>query len=187
MLQANWGTITLDMISPHFEGMTGTIRIMREDMRVHTITVRAGEGGSISPEGAVEVVDAHDQAFTVTVDEGYELDRLLVGGQPVALADDGTYTFENVTADHTIEAVFKDLNVSTGNDGQGTGDSGQNGEQGNEETPGGDNASGSNNGSDHGTQAGLLGTGDSLPILIALVAAAGVAIVVIGARLRSKR
>ena len=84
-------------------------------------------------------------------------------------------------------AVFKDLNGSTGNDGQGTGDSGQNGEQGNEGTPGGGSASGSNNGSDHGTQAGLLGTGDSLPIVIALVAAAGVAIVVIGARLRSKR
>ena len=133
------------------------------------------------------MVDAHDQAFTVTVDEGYELDRLLVDGQPVVLADDGTYTFENVTADHTIEAVFKDLNGSTGNDGQGTGDSDQNGEQGNGGTPGGDNASGSNNGSDHGTQAGLLGTGDSLPIVIALVAAAGVAIVVIGARLRSKR
>lgn len=181
------GTITLDMVSPHFEGMTGTIRIMREDMQVHTITARAGEGGSISPEGAIEVVDAHDQAFTVIVDEGYELDRLLVDGQPVALADDGTYTFENVTADHTIEAVFKNLNGSTGNDSQGTGDSGQNGEQGNGGTPGGDNASGSNNGSDHGTQAGLLGTGDSLPIVIALVAAAGVAIVVIGARLRSKR
>lgn len=105
------GTITLDMISSNFEGMTGTINVMREDMEIHTITATAGEGGAISPSGAVEVVDAHDQAFTFTPDEGYKVSQVLVDGKAVEATD--SYTFTGVTENHTIEVTFEKTEPTT--------------------------------------------------------------------------
>lgn len=105
------GTITLDMISPNFEGMTGTINVMREDMEIHTITATAGEGGTISPSGTVEVVDAHDQVFTFTPDEGYKMSQVLVDGKAVEATD--SYTFTGVTENHTIEVTFEKTDPTT--------------------------------------------------------------------------
>jgi VCBS repeat-containing protein len=76
--------------------------------RTYTITATAGEGGSIDPSGAVVVDWMTTQAFWVTPDAGYEVDTVTVDGQPSALTDPvaNTYTFVNVTADHTIHVTF---------------------------------------------------------------------------------
>ena len=71
----------------------------------HAITATAGAGGSIAPAGAVFVGNGASQTFTVTADEGHEVDAVLVDGEPVTLVDN-TYTFVNVTADHAIGATF---------------------------------------------------------------------------------
>lgn len=178
------GTITLDMISPNFEGMTGTINVMREDMEVFTVTATAGQGGTISPSGAVEVVTGHDQVFTVTADEGYEVDTVAVDGVAAQLAADGTYVFENVTADHTIEATFKQVD-----DGQGgTGD----GDQGGNQKPGDSDSNtdldNKNDQSDDSSDRDKIpATGDTTnPMLVAGCAAAGVVAVAIAARVRKQ-
>ena len=72
---------------------------------VYTITASAGAHGSISPSGAVEVVKGGSQTFVITADTGYEVESLTVDGTAVSAA--ASYTFENVTAAHTIAVTFK--------------------------------------------------------------------------------
>ena len=71
---------------------------------LHTITASAGEGGTITPNGAVTVADGADQAFTITPDEGYAIADVKVDGVSVGAVN--SYAFGNVTGDHTIEATF---------------------------------------------------------------------------------
>ena len=70
----------------------------------YTITATAGEGGSITPAGEVSVKEGASQTFTITASEGYAIADVLVDGQSVGAVD--SYTFENVTANHTIAALF---------------------------------------------------------------------------------
>ena len=70
----------------------------------YTITATAGEGGSITPAGEVSVKEGASQTFTITAQEGYAIADVLVDGQSVGVVD--SYTFENVTANHTIAALF---------------------------------------------------------------------------------
>ena len=71
----------------------------------HTLTASAGDGGSISPSGAVSVPQGGSQTFSVTPHSGYALRDVLVDGRSVGAVT--SYTFENVTEDHSISAVFK--------------------------------------------------------------------------------
>ena len=70
----------------------------------YTITASAGEGGSITPAGAVSVKEGASQTFAIAAQEGYAIADVLVDGQSVGAVD--SYTFENVTANHTIAALF---------------------------------------------------------------------------------
>ena len=70
----------------------------------YTITATAGEGGSITPTGAVSVKEGASQTFAIAAQEGYAIADVLVDGQSVGAVD--SYTFENVTANHTIAALF---------------------------------------------------------------------------------
>ena len=70
----------------------------------HTITATAGEGGSISPSGAVIVTDGADQTFTITANEGYVISDVKVDGVSVGAVN--SYAFSDVTSDHAIEVTF---------------------------------------------------------------------------------
>jgi len=69
-----------------------------------TITASAGANGSIDPSGEVTVSKGADQTFTITPDMGYHVADVLVDGSSVGAVT--TYTFTNVTANHTISATF---------------------------------------------------------------------------------
>ncbi len=69
-----------------------------------TITATAGEGGSISPDGRVQVAYDRNKSFIIQADEGYELADVLVDGGSVGAV--GSSTFEKVHKNHTITAVF---------------------------------------------------------------------------------
>src|SRR5439155_868507 len=69
-----------------------------------TITASAGTNGAISPSGAVTVNYGSDQTFTITPDAHYHVADVLVDGESVGAVT--TYTFTNVTANHTIAATF---------------------------------------------------------------------------------
>ena len=74
----------------------------------HTIKATAGTNGSISPSGWTSVRDGRDQTFTITPDKGYAVAKVLVDGKSVGAVK--SYTFKNVTKDHTIEVVFMKAN-----------------------------------------------------------------------------
>jgi hypothetical protein len=70
----------------------------------YTITSSAGANGSISPVGSVKVNSGASQTFTITPNSGYAVGIVTVdGASKGAIA---TYTFTNVTANHTISATF---------------------------------------------------------------------------------
>lgn len=74
-----------------------------------TITASAGQGGSISPSGAVSVAKGENQTFAITPSENYEIEDVKADGKSVGKVN--TYTFDNVTAAHTIAATFKEKPV----------------------------------------------------------------------------
>lgn len=90
-----------------------------------TITASAGENGTITPSGDVTVEEGEDQSFTIAANEGYRIASVIVDGETnvteAVVAADGIYTFENVTANHTIAAAFVQVHtISSGNGYGGT-------------------------------------------------------------------
>jgi M6 family metalloprotease-like protein len=114
-----WTQATLNLPNPSanyqiaFEamGMNGTglvlddIMVSGDAITDFTITASAGEHGQISPAGNVVVPLHENQTFTLTPEQGYTVNELLVDGvsQQRALF----YTFEDVVTDHSIEASFR--------------------------------------------------------------------------------
>ena len=70
----------------------------------YTITATAGPNGTISPSGPVSVNSGASQTFSIHGNTGYFVDSILVDN--VSKPPDTTYTFTNVTANHTIRTVF---------------------------------------------------------------------------------
>lgn len=76
----------------------------------YAITASAGANGTISPTGEVEVEEGKSQTFTITSNEGYEVDTVVVDGVSVSLTDN-QYTFTGVSANATISVTFKEKPV----------------------------------------------------------------------------
>src|SRR5688572_13125629 len=68
------------------------------------LTASAGNGGSISPTGGVVRAAGSDQTFTITPNSGYTIAAVTVDGASVGAVS--TYTFNDLTANHTISATF---------------------------------------------------------------------------------
>ena len=66
----------------------------------------SGGNGTISPSGSVSVNKDKDKEFTITPNEGYVIASLKVDGTEVENPSN-TYTFTNVTNNHTIVVSFK--------------------------------------------------------------------------------
>ena len=69
-----------------------------------TITASTGADGTISPSGAVVVNYGANQTFTITPNANYHVLDVLVDGASAGAVT--TYTFTNVTVNHTIAASF---------------------------------------------------------------------------------
>jgi uncharacterized repeat protein (TIGR02543 family) len=69
-----------------------------------TITASAGANGVISPTGSVVVNFGSNQTFTMTPGTGYHVADVQVDAASVGAV--ASYTFTNVTANHTIAASF---------------------------------------------------------------------------------
>ena len=70
----------------------------------YTITASSGANGSIAPTGAVVVNYGANQTFNMTANSGYRVSRVLVDGANVGAVT--SYTFNNVTANHTISVEY---------------------------------------------------------------------------------
>jgi uncharacterized repeat protein (TIGR02543 family) len=89
------------IITWHFSGFAGL-----NDLGADNYTIRASSGphGTITPAGAVVVNAGTDRTFNITPDPGYHISTLLVDGSPVTRLS--SYTFQNVSADHTLRVTF---------------------------------------------------------------------------------
>lgn len=73
-------------------------------MNWHVITATAGEGGTITPSGRVSVSRGASQTFIIQPAAGCSIQNVIVDGRSVGAVN--SYTFDNVWANHTIEASF---------------------------------------------------------------------------------
>lgn len=72
---------------------------------VHTITVSAGENGTITPSDSVLVADGGSQTFNIIANNGYVIADVKIDGASVGAVSQ--YTFNDVKTDHTIYASFE--------------------------------------------------------------------------------
>ncbi|WP_251231068.1 InlB B-repeat-containing protein [Adlercreutzia aquisgranensis] len=81
------------------------------------ITAKAGAGGTITSPGETVVGWKHSKTYEAEAKPGYELADLKVDGASVGPRP--TYTFENVQADHVIEALFAPIGYRVAFDANG--------------------------------------------------------------------
>lgn len=85
----------------------------------HIINVSTSDGGTISESGDIEVEDGNSKTFTFTPNTGYKIDDVVVDGVSVGAVT--SYTFNNVTSNHTISVSFAimtyTISASVGNGG----------------------------------------------------------------------
>jgi len=84
----------------------GTLTI--DERPVYTIKATAGIHGSITPSGDVDVLHGGSQTFTIAANRGYAISNVKIDG--VSIGAVKSYTFENVTGNHTIEVTFMKAN-----------------------------------------------------------------------------
>ena len=87
---------------------SGTYSLKRA---INYIQASAGAGGTISPSGKVSVNAGADQTFKIIPDNGYKILSVKVDG--VSIGAKTSYTFHNVSANHTITATFEILPKTT--------------------------------------------------------------------------
>ncbi len=86
----------------------------------YTIRASAGEGGSISPRGTVQVALGSDKSFVIQADDTHKIADVLVDGRSMGAV--GRYSFKDIRADHTIEAVFEPIDQVADPDDTGVSD-----------------------------------------------------------------
>ncbi len=90
-----------------FEDYTLVVTPSTTTPSTYTITATAGNGGTINPNGTINVNEGDYQTFSITANNGYEIENILI--DDVAIQVTGTeysYTFNAVDANHTIHANF---------------------------------------------------------------------------------
>lgn len=77
----------------------------------YTIVATSGSGGEIKPSAAVTVYEGEDQTFMIIPDNNYIIEDVLIDDESVGAVS--SYTFNNVTSDHTIHADFTSTDAYT--------------------------------------------------------------------------
>lgn len=99
------GTYTATFTATSNQGQSASAtRTITVNAASFTLTASAGPGGTISPAGTVSVANGGSQTFTISPAAGYVISSVTVDG--VNQGALGTYTFSNVTANHTLAAAF---------------------------------------------------------------------------------
>ena len=110
---------TTAYVNPSWVGDTFSLEGKQPAVTVPiTITSSAGPHGDITPSGSVSVDYGASQDFTITPDANYHVADVLVDSASVGKVP--SYTFTNVTVNHTIAASFA-INTHTTPSGGGGG------------------------------------------------------------------
>lgn len=75
-----------------------------QNAKAFNITASAGTGGVIDAAGTISVTEGTSQVFNITPHAGYQVKDVVVDGQSQGALT--SYTFNVVTANHTIDATF---------------------------------------------------------------------------------
>ncbi|MBX2939049.1 MAG: T9SS type A sorting domain-containing protein, partial [Ferruginibacter sp.] len=84
--------------------------LVDDNAGTYTITASANTGGSISPSGSVSVGCGDDQTFIMTADPGFVILDVLIDG--VSNGAISSYTFNDVSTTHSIEAFFSAIGTN---------------------------------------------------------------------------
>lgn len=87
-----------------FTNVTAPHTISVSFKAVYNLVASAGANGSISPSGTTQVNSGANQTYIITPATCYQVSDVLVDGASVGAVS--SYTFTNVTANHTIAASF---------------------------------------------------------------------------------
>jgi len=79
-------------------------------MNTFSITPSATLGGKISPSNKSTIQEGKDKTFTITPNTNFWILDVLV--DDISVGPVSEYIFENVTADHTIHAIFTDVGIN---------------------------------------------------------------------------
>jgi hypothetical protein len=90
---------------------TISVTFTLNSVATHTITSSAGANGTISPSGIVTVNSGANKTFTITPATNYKITDVTVDGSSVGIVN--SYTFYNVTANHTISVNFAQNTLTT--------------------------------------------------------------------------
>jgi hypothetical protein len=106
----NYGPFTLTATAASGDAGSSNAFTIVVAHKTYAIAASAGAGGAISPSGSVVVNCGADQEFTITPDACHTIAAVIVDSNPQGAV--ASYTFTNVTANHTIAASFT-LNTYT--------------------------------------------------------------------------
>ena len=82
-----------------------------ETQTYYTVTISVGVHGDVDPPSGSVFPSGTDARFTITPDNGYKIDMLMVDGSSVAT--NTIYTFNNLTSDHSMSVTFVALSDTT--------------------------------------------------------------------------
>lgn len=71
---------------------------------LHEITAESSEGGTITPSGTQKILAGFGCTYQMNAEYGYVLSDVIVDGKSVGAVS--SYAFSNVTASHSIKAIF---------------------------------------------------------------------------------
>lgn len=86
------------------------IKVNGKNVNQVKLNAKSGNGGSISRKGNIGAVSGEDITYAITPDYGYMIKDVIVDGE--SQGNVSSYTFTNVSKDHTIEAVFEKADLS---------------------------------------------------------------------------
>ncbi|HII85933.1 TPA: hypothetical protein HA273_05075, partial [Candidatus Bathyarchaeota archaeon] len=103
--------VSIGAVTPYaFENVTSNHEIsVTFEYNFHTIESNAGPNGTISPAGIVVADWNATQSYTITPDENYRIEDVIVDGVSVGAVS--SYVFAQIKSDHNITASFA-LNVN---------------------------------------------------------------------------
>jgi Zn-dependent metalloprotease len=110
ILQAD-ATLFNEQYSEQLTEIFNEQKILTEPIATYSIVARASTGGSISPSGSVTVTKGQDQTFDIQANAAYYTKHVLVDGRSLGAVPQ--YTFQELSASHTIEAFFENDSIAS--------------------------------------------------------------------------
>ena len=90
--------------SGSYTNITADTDITAQYIKLYSIVASAGTGGTISPDGTTTVDEGSSQSYTISANNGYGISDVKVDNISQGIIT--TYTFSNITANHSIEVIF---------------------------------------------------------------------------------